>query len=103
MDLEPFEQAVLRALLAGRERPFVELRRQLVGLSVKNRRRTGTGLFVELSPSMNVAAASLSSDDVRFGDVEATIDGLLNGAGFLLYIDHGRLVSGGCKFDSCGG
>jgi len=90
-DLEPLEAAVLDKLLAGSHPVLNALRRQLAGLTVKRRERTGAGFFTEFSVADNSAPAFTSSPKLRFGDVQATIGGLQHGAGFLLYVDAGLL------------
>lgn len=90
--LEPLEAAVLDKLLAGPHPILNALRRQMAGLTVKRRERTGAGFFTEFSLVENSAPASTSSPKLRFGDVHASIDGLQRGAGFLLYIDGGLLT-----------
>jgi hypothetical protein len=90
-DLEPLEAAVLDKLLAGSHPVLNALRRQLAGLTVKTRERTGAGFFTEFSVAETCAPASTSSPKLRFGDVQASIGGLQSGAGFLLYVDGGLL------------
>ena len=91
MELEPLELAVLRMLLDGRHPVLSALRAQLNGLSVIRRERTGSGFFTTLSPDVNANPARISTDKLRFGDVQATIEGLARGAGFLLFVDNGLL------------
>lgn len=95
-NLEPLEAAVLDKLLAGPHPILNALRRQLTGLTVKRRERTGAGFFTEFSVAESSAPASTSSSKLRFGDVQATIGGLQHGAGFLLYVDGGllRMIEG---------
>lgn len=89
-DLEPLEQAVLNKLLDGDHPALVALRRQLTGLTVKSRERTGAGFFTGFSVAKTVTPAPVAK--LRFGDVQATISGLRHGAGFLLYVDGGLLT-----------
>ena len=91
MLLEPLESAVLQKLLDGDHPVLVALRGQLPGLSVKERKQTGTGFFTEFSTAAAASPAPLVSGKLRFGDVQATINGLKHGAGFLLYVDQGLL------------
>jgi hypothetical protein len=89
--LEKLERAVMERLLDGDHPALAALRQQLPFLTVKSRRLTGVGFFTEFSLAEGVRAATLVDPKIRFGDVEASIDGLRHGAGFLLYIDNGLL------------
>lgn len=88
--LEPLEAAVIEKLLSGEHPALQGLRRQLSHLSVASRRYSGTGFFTEFALEPEAVAVSLPNR-IRFGDVEATIRGVAHGAGFVLYIDDGRL------------
>jgi hypothetical protein len=90
-DLEPLETAVLEKLLAGDHPALAALRQQLAGLTVRRREKTGAGFFTEFSVAETAARAPVPSGRFRFGDVQATIRGLRQGAGFLLYVDGGLL------------
>lgn len=89
--MEPLETAVLEKLLNGDHPILVALKEQMSGLSVKARKYTGAGFFTEFSLALTAHRLPASSSRIRFGDVEATIDGLNNGAGFVLFIDDGLL------------
>jgi len=91
VDLEPIEAAVLQKLLAGDHPILVALRQQMPGLSVRAREHTGAGFFTEFSVANDGPRAPIPSGKLRFGDVEASVKGLRNGAGFLLYVDDGLL------------
>jgi hypothetical protein len=91
MSLEPLEAAVLQKLLSGDHPVLIALRDQMDGLSVRTRKNTGVGFFTELSTAAAARPASVPSGKIRFGDVQATVDGLKNGAGFLLLIEQGLL------------
>lgn len=91
MNLEPLESAVLQKLLDGDHPVLTILRNQMPGLSVKVRTNTGAGFFTEFSTAPASRPAPLPQGKARFGDVEATINGLKNGAGFLLYVEQGLL------------
>lgn len=90
-NLEPIETAVIEKLLQGNHPALVALRRQLSAIAVVSRKHTGVGFFTEFSVGGDAVAASVRSERIRFGDVEASIKGLQHGAGFLLYIDKGFL------------
>jgi hypothetical protein len=95
-DLEPLEQAVLRKLLDGDHPVLAALRGQLTGVTAKSRERSGVGFFTEFSVLKTVTPAPVAK--LRFGDVQATIDGLRHGAGFLLYVDDGLIgVNYSCR------
>jgi hypothetical protein len=87
--LTAFEGAVLDALLAGDDRHLAVLREQRRVLRVTGRDYSGVGFFlhVEVPDAPMVELRSL-----RFGDVHAEIDGLEHGAGFLLFVDDGRIT-----------
>jgi hypothetical protein len=89
MILNELERAVLTKLLEGEHPLLAQLREQLPHCRVSHRELTGHGFFAYL----NVGDAP-GADDVklRFGDVVAEIDGMLHGAGFLLFVDQGLLT-----------
>lgn len=89
--LEPLEAAVLEKLLAGDHPVLAALRVQLSGATVKGRTHTGVGFFTGLALARHAMPAPVGT--LRFGDVEATIDGLQHGAGFVLLVDDGRLTT----------
>jgi hypothetical protein len=89
--LNTLEQAVLQKLLDGDHPTLIALRAQLEGLVVTRRDLTGVGFFTELAGSKTTPTGSVASADLQFGDVEADIEGLRHGAGFLLYVEGGRL------------
>jgi hypothetical protein len=91
MRLEPLEAAVLEKLLDGDHPVLVGLRRQLPGLSARSRERTGGGFFTTFAVANTDLSAPIASRSSPFGDVEAAIRGLKDGAGFLLYIKQGQL------------
>jgi hypothetical protein len=91
MELDPLEIAVLQKMLDGEQPVLRALRRQLEGLSVVKRERTGAGVFTFLSPSPGSIPARFRTNSLRIGDVHATIPGLVNGAGFVLYVENGLL------------
>jgi hypothetical protein len=87
--LSKFEHAVLEMLLAGDIPALNILRRQLQSCTVAKREFTGAGVFVELNVMGD--CEKMVPPEFRFGDVEAKIDGLENGAGFVLLVEDGRL------------
>jgi len=88
MELTELERAVLEKLLAG-EHPLLDvLRLQLAKCRVTKREMTGHGFFADLDVGDMQAAGDVK---VRFGDVAAEIEGMPDGAGFVVFIEHGRL------------
>ena len=88
MELTTFEKAVLEKLLYG-EHPVLEnLRFQLKQSRITSREFTGVGFFIHFGVD-----TKLVYEDVNFeiGDVDAKIDGVQYGVGFVLFIRQGRL------------
>ena len=91
LPLNRLERAVLEKLLAGDASVLGTLRQQLCAASVAKRELTGVGFFCTLVvPSAEPAVAEITGQG-PFGDVEADIEGLQHGAGFLLWLKDGRL------------
>ena len=88
--LEPLEAAVLAMLLTGDHPVLAALRDQLAVAAIARRERTGVGFFVDFA--VPAAAPRASVCTLRFGDVEASLAGLAHGAGFVVFVDHGRLT-----------
>ena len=88
--LNKFENAVLAKLLAGDHPLLADLRSQAERVRLASREYTGAGLYCtfEAPPDMPLLAQHL---DFHFGDVDAKIDGLKYGAGFVVFIRGGRL------------
>ena len=91
MSLQPFEFAVLTKLLEGSHPVLDALRAQLPRLCVSRREVTGVGFYTYFALEDEDISAPLVAGDVRFGDVDADIKGLKNGAGFVLYVRNGRV------------
>lgn len=86
--LTKLECAVLEKLLTGDHPLLEQLREQLPACHVSHRELTGAGFYTYL----HVGHTSVTDKTtVRFGDVLAEIQGMSNGAGFVLYVEHGRL------------
>lgn len=88
-ELDELERAVLEKLLAGDLPVLVKLRQQLNAAQVDNREKSGHGFFTTLTVDRSVAEPVPVSN--RFGDVVAEIQGLEQGAGFVLMIEDGYL------------
>jgi hypothetical protein len=87
--INEFETAVLGKLLAGDHPVLAVLRAQADAASVASREQTGTGFFVSFDIPDHTPA--LSTKDFHFGDVNAVVSGLKNGAGFVVFVRGGRL------------
>jgi hypothetical protein len=89
-NLTKLEIEVMRMLLDGDDEVLSALRKQLAKCKVKSRELTGVGFFTTFIPAQ--------SDDVlsrvksfKIGDVFAKIEGTKHGAGFLLYVENGKI------------
>jgi len=94
-DHEPndVERLVLEKLLAGKHPVLVALRHQLARSSVKKREYSGKGFFTDFQrPPGEPPIASLRSR-IHFGDVVADLRGVEGGAGFVIFVDDGYLVT----------
>lgn len=89
--INELEAAVLDKILAGDEPALVLLREQRQRMRVRGREFTGVGFYTEFEHSADTPRLAVS-ESIRFGDVLAEIDGLENGAGFLLFIDNGLIT-----------
>ena len=87
--LNEFEQAVLEKLLAGDHPVLAVLRAQAQAARLASREYTGAGFF--LSFDVPPDASLLPTKDFHFGDVNAVVDGLRYGAGFVVFVRGGRL------------
>jgi hypothetical protein len=88
-DLDMLERAVLEKLLDGEARVLTELRQQLSVSRVEDRDLTGHGFFTTLAVDGSQSQSAGWSG--RIGDVQAEIEGLNHGAGFVLTIEDGYL------------
>jgi hypothetical protein len=89
--LTQFEQAVLDKLLAGDHAVLGVLRAQAAQARLTSREQTGVGFFCELEVPADAPRVT-APGDFELGDVGATIDGLEQGAGFLLFVRDGRMT-----------
>jgi hypothetical protein len=88
-NLTEFERAVLSKLLAGDHPVLTALRVQAQKARLASREYTGAGFF--LSFDVPPEAPILATKDFHFGDVNATVDRLQYGAGFVIFVRGGRL------------
>jgi len=88
-ELTTLEGAVIRKLLDGDDETLAILRTQAEALKVLDREFTGVGFYTKISAPPELERTNKRS--LVFGDVEAEIPELENGAGFLLYVENGLL------------
>jgi len=88
--LNRFEQAVLDKLLDGDHPVLVVLRAQAERARLSSREYTGAGFFCSFDVPPDVPTLA-PERDFHFGDVNAVVDGLQYGAGFVLFVRGGRL------------
>jgi hypothetical protein len=89
--LNEIEGAVLDMLLAGEIPALQVLRAQCERLFVTKREFSGVGFFTEFGHPPDVVRLQ-TSKRVRLGDVLADLEGLDQGAGFVLFIDDGLIT-----------
>ena len=88
-DLTPFEREVIETILRLDHPVMDALRAQLAVCGVVDREFTGHGFFTTVVVPPDAAPASVTRYQLRLGEVGATLDGLDNGAGFVLWIKTG--------------
>jgi hypothetical protein len=88
--LTSFEQAVLDKLLAGDDPALAILREQARHASLRSREMTGVGFHCHFDVPDN--AERLGHEKFHLGDVNASVSGLAHGAGFVLFVEDGRLA-----------
>jgi hypothetical protein len=88
--LNNFERAVLDKLLAGDHPVLVVLRAQAHKARMTSRELTGAGFYCSFDVPPDAPILETKSD-FHFGDVDAKIDGLEYGAGFVIFVRGGRL------------
>ena len=83
-----FEKTVMCKLLHG-EHPFLEnLRNQFLHCEVVSQNYTGMGFFIDFKVDKKFAYGNVNSE---IGDVDAKMDGIQHGIGFVLFIRQGLL------------
>ena len=86
--LNDLQQAVLNKLLSGDHPVLNALRVQAAKACLVKQEYTGVGFFCNFEvPS----EAPILRGDFEISDVNAEIEGLTNGAGFVLFISNGQL------------
>ena len=87
--LNNFELAVINKLLDGDHPILNNLRLQASEALLVKREYTGVGFYCHFKVSSN--EHTLREDIHNIGGVNAEIEGLNHGAGFILFITHGQL------------
>ena len=85
-----FERDAINALLARDDDVCRELRLQVDSSYVTQRVHTGVGMYVHIQTDISLNAYA-GNETLRFQNVEATIAGLKYGAGFILWVENGKL------------
>ena len=87
-ELTIFEKSVMAKLLCGSHPLLENLRNQLAQCRISSREHTEVGFFVNFDVETKL---SYSDVNLEIGDVDAKIDGVQHGVGFVLFIRQGRL------------
>lgn len=88
IELTELEREVLNKLLEGDHPLLMQLRKELSICRVSRRELTGAGFYTHFDVDVTSGATDIK---LRFGDVIAEISGMVHGAGFVLYVENGRL------------
>ena len=90
-NLTPFESAVLAKLLEGDHPALRALREQVRMATVKMRTFSGAGFFVQFDIPESAPDPPFGKRKLHFGDVTADVPSLKHGAGFVLFVESGRV------------
>jgi len=93
VELTAFEKQILDALTEGSHAALRTLRSQVAASDVVDRELTGAGCYTELRVDPSVPSLEGAKETCCFGDVHADMDGVIAGAGFLLWLERGRVAS----------
>jgi hypothetical protein len=89
MKLTAFENKIIKAILDNNiDKIANSISNQYYNLTVENRQHTGTGIYVHLASKIDFESNNIN---MHLGGIYAEIDGLINGAGFVLYIKNGLI------------
>lgn len=88
--LNVLEKAVLERLLAGDHEILVALRAQARHMRINSRKQTGAGFYCNFEVPAEISPIN-GPQNFELDDVDASIDGLEYGAGFLLFVRNGRM------------
>jgi hypothetical protein len=91
MQLTGFQRAVLDKILAGDHPALAVLRAQAASARVVRSEYTGAWFWVFFEVADDAPVLSTSIEDFHLGDVQAHVEGLNHGAGFVLFVKEGRL------------
>jgi hypothetical protein len=95
VSMNALEQAVMDKLLWGDDVLLSELRDQFAKATVKEREITGAGFYLTFLLPENSSKLTDQIPNVKpnfcFGDVNAEIENLENGVGFLIWVKDGKL------------
>lgn len=90
--LNLLEKKIIEAILKYEDKKISKkLYEQYNVAKVKERKYTGTGFFTYFYIKDNIKDIFLSNESMQLGGIHAEVKGLKNGAGFVLYIENGRL------------
>lgn len=89
-DLTPLERQVMEMLLAGDHPSLEVLQEQFQLADVVKRELTGAGFYLEFTLPQRADRLD-APKSFHLGDVEADIEGLEHGAGFVLYVREGAI------------
>jgi hypothetical protein len=91
--LSSLEHEVIATVLRPDHPVFEALRLQVDRCEAAARELTGVGFFTELSVPIDAAPAPVGTGRLTLSGVEAEVDGLKHGAGFVLWIENGVLAT----------
>jgi hypothetical protein len=94
MNLSPLETEAMDWPLRGEDPILEALRQQFAQATLRSRKMTGAGFYLTFDVPDDVARLQDTfqvKSDFRLGDVEAQVDSLKAGIGFLLWISGGKL------------
>jgi hypothetical protein len=87
------EHEVIETLLRPDPPVFIALRMQFAECQMVARKLTGVGFFTDLSLRAYATPAKVKPGRLALGDVQARLEGLQHGAGFVLWIENGLLAT----------
>jgi len=90
LNVNDFEHAVMEKLLYGEDPVLEILRGQFTVCNVSNREYTGVGFFTTFSLPPDCPRVP-GNKTFSFGDVLGAVEGLVDGAGFVLHVKDGLL------------
>lgn len=88
--LSSLESQVLEVAFAGEGAALAALREQATDCEVISREHSGVGFFAQVAVADDRARLSGSA---TIGGIFAEIEGLTNGAGFVVFVESGRIHS----------